>query len=317
MKSVALAAAAREEARDLGFGTVVATESRRRLLNKDGSFNVVRRGLPLRATLSPYSALLTMSWPRFLALVGAFYLVANALFAFGYLALGRDALIGPEHLAAHGLFWRAFFFSVESLATVGYGHIVPASFGAHALMTLESLAGLLMLALATGMAFARFSRPVARIAFSDRAVVAPYRGGTAFEFRIANQRKSQLIEVEAQVTFSRLEVHEGRRLRRFYSLPLERQRVMFFPLAWTVVHPIDEASPLRGLTREDLLASDAEFLVLLTAIDDAFAQTVHARSSYAAEEVVWSARFADIFLRRDGPEPVGVDLGRLDGIEAV
>jgi inward rectifier potassium channel len=314
VKSVPLAPL-REEPRDLGFGSVVAAESRQRLLNRDGSFNVERRGLPLRAWLSPYSALLTMSWPRFLGLVTALYLVINALFAFGYLALGREALRGPEHLAAQGLFWRAFFFSVESLATVGYGHIVPASFGAHALMTFESLAGLLMLALATGMAFARFSRPVARIAFSANAVVAPYREGTAFELRLANQRKSQLIEVEAKVILSLFEREKGRRIRRFYPLALERQKVVFFPLAWTVVHPIDAASPLAGLTREDSLAADAEFLVLLTAIDETFSQTVHARSSYRADEVIWNARFADIFLRRDGPEPVGIDLGRLDEVE--
>jgi inward rectifier potassium channel len=314
MKTVPLAPA-REEPRDLGFGSVVAAESRQRLLNKDGSFNVERRGLPLRASLSPYSSLLTMSWPRFLGLVTALYLLANALFALGYLALGPEALTGPQHLAAQGLFWRAFFFSVESLATVGYGHIVPASFGAHALMTFESLTGLFMLALATGMGFARFSRPVARIAFSQNAVIAPYRGATAFEFRLANRRKSQLIELEAKVILSRFEAQDGRRIRRFYPLTLERHKVVFFPLAWTVVHPIDGESPLWGLSCEDCLAADAEFFVLLTAIDDAFSQAVHTRTSYKADEVIWNARFADLFLRRDGPEPVGIDLGRLDEVE--
>jgi len=306
----------RDDNRDLGFGSVVATESRRRLLNPDGSFSVERYGLGWRASAFPYAALLTMSWTRFLAGVVALYLVINTLFAAGYLLCGPGALGGSEEEAALGGFPRAFFFSVETFSTVGYGHTVPVGLGAHSLMTVESVVGLLTVALVTGMAFARFSRPVARILFSRHAVIAPFEGGSAFMFRIANQRKSQLIEVGAQVIFSRFEESDGRRIRRFYPLALRRQKVSFFPLAWTIVHPIDRESPLAGMTEERCLSADAEFLVLLTATDEIFSQPVHARSSYVAREVVWNARFTDIFDHPVEGRPIGIDISRLHEIEA-
>ncbi len=202
----------------------------------------------------------------------------------------------------------------------------PAGLAANLVVTVEALVGLLWLALATGLLFARFSRPTARILFSRRAVVAPYRGGTAFEFRIANARSSQLIEVEAKVLFARFEDGGGggagggrpaRAVRRFYPLELERASVVFFPLAWTIVHPVTETSPLRGLTSEDLRASDAEFLVLLSGVEEAFAQRVHARSSYKWDEIVWGARFSDILHHPTGREPIAIDVGRLDSIEPV
>lgn len=300
-----------EPDRDLGFGSVVAAESRLRLLNRDGSFNVVRRGLSLKATLSPYSSLLTIPWPRFLALVAAFYLALNALFATGYLLCGPEALAGSPAVAEASPFLRAFFFSVQTFSTVGYGQIAPVSLAANLLMTLESIVGLLTVALATGLVFARFSRPKASILFSERAIIAPYRGITALELRIANRRKSQLIELTAQVILSRFEERDGRVVRRFHALPLERHKVTFFPLSWTLVHPIDGESPLHGLTREELLGCDAEILVLLTGIDETFSQTVHARSSYKADEVVWNAAFENIFEHPTAAEPIAIDVGRL------
>ena len=297
--------------RDLGFGSVVASESRQRLLNRDGSFNVRREGLGWRAALSLYHTLLTLSWPRFLALAAALYAVINALFALAYLACGATALAGAAATGAAARFAEAFFFSVQTLSTVGYGHMVPVGLAANLVMAAESFVGLLTVALATGLAFARFSRPHARIVFSERAVIAPYRGITAFEFRIANRRRTQLNELSAKVVFARFDSGPAARRRHFDDLALERSRVAFFPLSWTLVHPIDERSPLFGLTREDLLASDAEFLILLTGVDETFSQTVHARSSYHAEEVVWNARFADIFDRGEAGGPLSIDVGRI------
>lgn len=306
-----------DEARDLGFGAVVAQESRQRLLNQDGSFNVARRGLRLTTSLSLYHTLLTTTWTRFMALVVASYLLVNAVFAAAYVLCGPGALAGPGEPGV----LRAFFFSVETFSTIGYGIVGPAGLAANLVVTVEALVGLLWLALATGLLFARFSRPTARILFSRRAVVAPYRGGTAFEFRIANARSSQLIEVEAKVLFARVERVPGppgteeRAVRRFYPLELERDAVVFFPLAWTIVHPITASSPLYGLTAADLRASDAEFLVLLSGIEEAFAQRVHARSSYKWDEVTWGARFSDILHHPAGREPITLDVGRLDSIE--
>jgi inward rectifier potassium channel len=214
-------------------------------------------------------------------------------------------------------FARAFFFSVETFSTIGYGTIAPVGFAANVVVTVEALAGLLWLALATGLLFARFSRPTAKIMFSRTAVIAPYRGIQAFEFRIANLRRSQLIEVQATVMFTRFEEHGGRPVRRYYQLPLERSAVVFFPLSWTIVHPIDEASPLKGLTRDDMRRSDAEFLVLLSGVEETFAQRVHARSSYRWDEVVWGAKFSDILHHPRGDETVTLDVSRLDSVEPV
>jgi inward rectifier potassium channel len=301
------------EEQDLGFGSVVADQAGRRLLNRDGSFNVRRRGLGASA-LSPYHLLLTISWPAFLGLLTAAYVGVNLVFAGLYLLCGPGALTAAAGDPGMGSFGRAFFFSVETFATIGYGNIVPVGPAANALVVAESLVGLLGVALATGIIFARFSRPRAQIRFSEHAVIAPYRGITAFEFRIVNERESQMIEVEAKVLFSHLVEHHGRQVRRFDELALERRRVVFFPLSWTVVHPIDEKSPLRGLTAADLAACDAEFLILLTGTDETFSQTVHARSSYRANEVAWGARFSGIF-NAIGPDGVqSIDVARLDEI---
>jgi inward rectifier potassium channel len=299
--------------RDLGFGAVVARESRQRLLNKDGSFNVVREGLSPLASLSLYHDLLMISWPRFLGLIVVFYLSVNALFAAAYVACGPGALAGAHAVTLGGRFAESFFFSVHTFATIGYGSLSPHSTAANVLVTVESLVGLLGFALATGILFARFSRPTAQILFSRNALIAPYRNMTAFEFRIANARSNQIIELEAKVLLSWIK--PGHRARDFYPLKLERQKVVFFPLSWTIVHPIDEESPLWGITPETLAGCEMEFLILLTGIDETFSQSVHARSSYKTEEVVWGARFANLF---NPPTPDGVlsiDIGRLHEIE--
>ncbi|HEX8243647.1 MAG TPA: ion channel [Longimicrobium sp.] len=300
-----MAALRREEYKDLGFGSVVAAESGR-LLNRDGSFNVERHGLhPLRS-LSVYHYLLTVTWTRFLLLVCAAYLAINAVFAGLYWLCGPGTLTGHDGLDGSGRYLTAFFFSVETLATVGYGNISPNGLPANLLVTVEALAGLLMFALVSGLVFARFARPVAWIIFSRNALVAPYRGYSAFMFRIVNGRSNQLIEVHAKVALSL--GRDG--ARRFHELALEREKVVLFPLSWTIVHPIDETSPLWGLSEQDLRDEDAEFFVVLEAVDETFAQQVHSRTSYKPGEIVWGARFADVFVRRAG-RPLGIDISRL------
>jgi inward rectifier potassium channel len=306
-----------EENRDLGFGSIVAHESQKRLLNRDGSFNVTRRGLSFWTSLSLYHSALTMAWGKFLALLTLFYVGVNLAFATAFFLCGPDALDGPPKTALNGHFLRAFFFSVQTFATIGYGHVSPVGLAANVIVTIESLFGLLGFALATGLLFARFSRPTAKIIFSKHAVIAPYRGLTAFEFRITNARSNQIIEVEAKVLFSRFELIEGRSVRRFYPLPLEREKVAFLPLSWTIVHPIDEESPLRGLTESNLRESNAEFLILLTGIDETFSQTVHTRSSYKAEEMVWDAKFSDIYRRSTSDGELTADIRLLHNIDRV
>ena len=301
---------------DLGFGSVVGGERERRLLNRDGSFNVERRGLPWLASLSPYHALVTMPWPRFLAMLVGGYLVANVLFALLYMACGPNAL-DPHGTAAPlgSHFAEAFFFSVHTSATIGYGSIAPVGLAANLVVTLEAFVGLLGFALATGVLFARFSRPTARMVFSERAVVAPYRGVSAFMFRITNARRNELFGLTAQVLFSRIEGPPEARVRKYSQLALERSSVVFFPLSWTIVHPIDERSPLWGVTLEELVRQDAEFLVVLSGIDETFAQTVHARSSYKPAEIAWGARFVSIYNPRRDDGVVSIDVARLSHVE--
>jgi inward rectifier potassium channel len=304
-----------QEDRDLGFGSVVAQRSQERLLNRDGSFNVVRRGLGWRYVLNPYHSLLTISWPRFILLAVVAYLLANALFATGYLLCGPDALAETSGMTLGERWLESLFFSVQTLSTVGYGHVYPANMAANVLMTVETIWGLFGLALVTGLIFARFSRPMARVIFSDNAVVAPYRSMTAFMFRVANQRRSQMVSLEARVVMSRLEQTDGGPKRQFYGLELERHKVSFLPLTWTLVHPIDEESPFHNVTEAEFLASDAEVLILLTGMDETFSQMVHSRSSYKASEVVWNARFQSLYEADRPTEHLSIDINRLHEIE--
>jgi len=307
-----------EEARDrdLGFGSVVSRESRQRLLNRDGSFNVVRTGLRFFDTFAPYHFLLTISWQGFLAAVTVAYIGLNLIFAAAYLACGPDALVGSGAGMLGGRFGQAFFFSVETFATIGYGQIAPNGLPANVVVTIEALVGLMYQALATGLLFARFTRPTAALLFSRHAIVSPYNDGQALMFRIVNRRRNEIIELGAQVLFSAIEPDgRGGGVRRYSLLPLERNKVTFFPLSWTIVHPIDSASPLAGRTLEELVRAEAEILVLLSGIDEAVEQTVHARSSYRADEIVWNARFQSMYLQTDAQSRVSVDISRVHEIE--
>lgn len=302
------------EERDLGLGAKVSQRRPRRFMNRSGHFNVRREGLDFFRSLSLYHALLTMTWPRFFVATGGAYLVYNALFATAYFLCGPDALSGGTAQGAGARFAECFFFSVQTAATIGYGHLAPHGLPANLLMTVESFFGLLGLALATGILFSRFARPQAAVAFSRQAVVAPYRDVTGLMFRIANERRSELLEVTATVTFSWMAPGVEGRPRQFHELALERQKIAFFPLHWVVVHPIDESSPLWGVSRETFMDADVEVYVLLTAVDETFEQTVHSRSSYKDTEIVWGARFSDMFL--DLPDGmIGTDLRRLHDVE--
>ena len=300
--------------KDLGFGSRVLQGSRARFLNRDGSFNVVRENQSFLRSLNLYHEMLNAPLWVFYAVILSTYVLVNLLFAVAYLLCGAGALHGSVAVTPGQRFLEAFFFSVQTLATIGYGRLSPDGSAANSLVAVEALVGLLGVAFATGLSFARFSRPLAHILYSRQAVVAPYRGGTGFMFRVINERRNQLIEVTARVTLSRMVEEGGRRLRKFEPLLLERTTVLFFPLHWTLVHPIDERSPLHGATAESLREAEAEFLVLLTGTDETFSQTVHSRSSYLAEEVVVGARFKDIFVEAGDGRP-HIDMRRFHELE--
>ncbi|HEV3037313.1 MAG TPA: ion channel [Candidatus Angelobacter sp.] len=285
-----------QETRDLGFGSVLSQEQRLRLLNRDGTFNVYRKRKSTWRSMFTYHGLLSMPATALVAVVTVTYLVLNLIFAVAFMLCGPTAL---QPVTEHR-FWQAFFFSVHTFATIGYGNIWPVGMAANVVVTLESIVGLLSFALATGLIYARFARPTAHIIYSENAIIAPYRGTTAFEFRIINGRRNQLINLEAVVILTRFEDKQGIQVRQFHYLALERTNVTFFPLAWTIVHPINESSPLFGWTQEMLLKARAEFLILLAGTDEVFAQIVHSRSSYAADEVLWGFKFMKLFQEGDG-----------------
>ncbi len=300
-------AAPGQDLRDLGFGSGVLEREHTRFLNRDGTFNVVRLGLPWWKSINLYHTLVTCSWWSFYGLLAAGYLAVNLVFAVGYLACGRGALDGATSVALPDRFIDAFFFSVQTLATIGYGVLAPHGLAANILVAIEALLGLLGVALATGLSFSRFARPQARIRFAEQAVVAPYAQGWGFMFRLVNESSSQLIEVQVTVVLSQMaEGTSGKKERRFVPLALERDKVMFFPLHWTVVHPVTPESPFFNMDAATLARRDAEIFILMTAFDEASSQTVHRRTSYRAQEIVFGARYRNIFVDSDGKPTIDI-----------
>ncbi|HUO12703.1 MAG TPA: ion channel [Caulobacteraceae bacterium] len=255
-----------------------------------------------------YHYLLTMPLWRFFAVMAGGYLAVNTIFAIAYLVVGGVSGVRP------GDFADAFFFSAETLSTVGYGQSAPETFGAHVVVTVEIFVGLFNLAIATGLLFARISRPTARVVFSDRAVVTPLDGVPTLMVRSANRRRNRIVEAEVTLTLVRDAVtQEGDYYRRFETLQTVRTRSPVFVLTWTIMHRIDEASALFGETTATLHARNAEILVIIKGLDETFAQTIHARASYLPEDIVWGGKFADIFSRGEDGAPV-IDYTRFHDI---
>ena len=306
-----------ERDRDLGFGSVVADRSRVRFLNRDGTFNVARDGVSFVTSLNVYHSLMAMSWRKFLLLLLLLYFLSNVVFGALYTVLGPHALVDTSEAPLANDFLKSFFFSVQTFATIGYGTIHPVGVVPNLLVTVESYYSLIANALVTGVVFARFARPTAKMVLSDVAVIAPYQDRTAFMFRLVNGRSNQLIEVRALVMFARFVEENGKRVRRFDTLALERRSVAFLPLSWTVVHPIDEGSPMFGMSEADFHDSEAEILILLTGTDETFANVVHQRSSYKPHEVRWGHKFVSIYNNVDSQGPISIDVRRLSGVERV
>ncbi|MGI9647225.1 MAG: ion channel [Acidimicrobiia bacterium] len=302
-----------DEVRDLGFGETVARDSRR-LLNRDGTYNSGRHGFPRLRSVPLYESLATISWRKFylLALVGYFSL--DLFFAFVYLALGPEALHGTTASSALGRFAEAFFFSVHTSTTVGYGTLAPATTAANLVVAVEAFVGLAGFAVMAALLFSRLSRPTADLRFSEQAVVAPYRGITGFMFRIANGSRRDLVDASVRVLFSWLDGDGANRKRQFETLELERGHITFFPMHWTVVHPIDESSPLYGWDAARLLDAHAEFLVQVAATAEIYSQVVRGRGSYVADEVVFGARFVKILEETESGGST-IDIRRISEIE--
>ncbi|HEV7230377.1 MAG TPA: ion channel [Bacteroidia bacterium] len=285
----------KKETDELGFGSKV-TDRNTRFIHPDGSFNIQRKEVSRWESRSVYHDLITMSWAKFNTIVLLYFLVMNAMFALLYFTVGMEHMHGSYAITGFGKYLDAFFFSAQTLTTVGYGGLSPGNHWMNAIASVEALFGVLGFALITGILYGRFSRPNAKILFSKNAIIAPFREGRAFQFRLANKiRNSQIIDVECRVSVSLLEDENGTKVRRFRALDLEVKKINFFPMSWTINHIINENSPLYGFSAKDLEESDAEFMVLLTGFDDTFAQTVNSRYSYKYFETVYGAKFRSVF----------------------
>jgi inward rectifier potassium channel len=272
----------------------------KRVINQNGQFNVRRTGQSWR-DWHPYLSMISAPWPLFFLLILAAFLLVNTLFALAFWAVGIENLKNAEAATPAMTFLNAFFFSAHTLTTVGYGNIWPVGLAANSVAVLESVSGVLGFAIATGLMFGRFSRPSARFGFSKSILVAPYLGGTSLQFRVVNRRSNNIIDLEARVLLMLVELEDGKPRREYKKLNLERESVLFFPLTWTVVHPIVEGSPLFGKTAEELREKQAEVLIMMKGHDESFGQSVHARYSYRYDEIVWGARFATAFeLEKNG-----------------
>jgi inward rectifier potassium channel len=247
-------------------------------------------GLPRPWRGDLYHLTLRLPWWRFLGATVVLYLLVNAGFALLYLAQP-----GAIANARPGTFADAFFFSVQTIATIGYGQMAPATLYANLVVTIETAVGLLFFALVAGLVFARFSRPTARVAFSRVAVIGPYNGIPTLSLRLANQRRNQILQAEVDVALLRDEITaEGDTIRRFYDLVLARRRTPVFAMTFTVMHPIVGDSPLAGATPDLLKAQNAELVVTVTGLDETMAQPVHARTSYLPDEILCEHRFVDV-----------------------
>jgi len=255
-----------------------------------------------------YHFLLTESWPTLLAGIVLIFVTINSIFAIIYL-IDR----GVEN-ARPGSFGDAFFFSVQTMATIGYGKMSPDSVLANIMVSAEALIGLIGLAMVTGLVFAKFSRPTARVRFSRVAIVSNRDGVPSLQFRMANLRANRIVDASARVVFARQErTLEGEEMRRFYDLKLQRDRNALFIYSWTAIHPITEDSPISGVTKEAMEAASAEIIVSVIGLDETFAQTVHARYSYRARDLLWGRRFVDI-LERTPEGALAIDYTHFDDV---
>jgi inward rectifier potassium channel len=287
----------------------------RRAIRKDGEFNVKRRGRTWR-DVSPYLFLLNTPWTAFFALILAAFITVNIIFACLYFWVGGIERVNHLDVSALSRFLDAFFFSTQTLTTVGYGNIWPQTAAANLIAAAEAMTGLLSFTVATGFLVGRLSRPTARIGFSKSMIVAPYQDGTSLQFRVVNRSVSNLMELEARMLLMTVQPVDGRLERKYERLELERPSVLFLPLTWTIVHVLDAESPLYKKTAADLEQLQAELLILIKGVDDRFSQTVHARYSYRYDEIVWGAKFARAFdVDEDGD--LRLDLDRVSDIVKV
>ena len=302
---------------DTGFGNNPNSYGGR-FINKDGSFNLKREGISIFDKFSVFQRMLNLSTFKFGALILVYYFIMNALFTIAYVMVGSDQLQGIVGTTPWAHLKETFFFSTQTFVTVGYGRINPIGDAASVIASLESLTGYLSFAIITGLIYGRFSRPKSFLAFSSNAVIAPYKDKTALMFRFASYKDNHILtNVEIKVNVA-LQVEEnGKPSFRFYDLALERYKVDSLPMNWTVVHAIDENSPLFGYTESDYKTSDVEIYVLITSFDDIYSSPVLQRTSYTYHEIKFNAKFIPMYRESEDGKMTILELHKLNSIVEV
>ncbi|GAB5524671.1 MAG: ion channel [Roseivirga sp.] len=285
-----------KKSRELGFGNK-AYSRETRLINKGGGFNVEKEGQSFWDSLDTYHELISMSWSRFFLLITGFFFGINLIFAFLYFISGPDAIEGVDASTEVNRFLQTFYFSTQTITTVGFGKLNPNTDFVSIVSAFESFLGLLGFALATGLMFARFSRPGKRLVYSEKMLISPYRDINALMFRFANSGNNQMIEAEVDLVVSMWNTDQNRRI--FERLKLERNKINFFSMSWTIVHPLTKDSPLYGMSAADMKAQQVEIIAMFKAFDDSYARHIYDRTSYTHTEIVSGKKFIPVYEDKD------------------
>ncbi len=297
---------------DTGFGSNPGSYGGR-FINKDGTFNLRREGISLFDKFSVFQRMLNLSTPGFGLLILSYYFIMNALFTLGYIIVGTDQLQGIIGTSSWEKLKQTFFFSTQTFVTVGYGRINPLGDAASVIASLESLTGYLSFAIITGLIYGRFSRPKSFLAFSDYALIAPYKDKTGLMFRFANYKDNHILtNVEIKTNVALVLEENGKPTFKFYDLKLERQKVDNLPMNWTVVHAIDENSPLYGYSHDDLKNADMELYILITGFDEIYSSPVLQRTSYTHQELKFNAKFVEMYRESEDGKMTILELHKLN-----
>lgn len=297
---------------ETGLGTNTALSGGGRFFNKDGVPNMEVTGLPFWQRLNLYHSLLSMSAWKFISVIIMFFILINLFFAGLYLWIGIDHLNGMVATSNSEKFGEAFFFSAQTFTTVGYGRINPVGFGASLAASLEALTGLMSFALATGLLYGRFARPRAYIRYSSNALLAPFKNGVALMFRMVPYTKNYLLNVEVKVTVAMKILEEGEIKNKFFNAALDIAKANTMTANWTLVHIINEDSPLFGFSKEDMASAEVELLIFVQGFDESFSNTVVSRASYSYREFIFGAKFVPMYHPNANNTHTVLHLDKLD-----
>ncbi len=289
-----------------------------RLFNKQGQPNVIKSGLPWYKRYSSFHTLINMNIGKYILSIFVAYSILNFLFASIYYALGTKAIsVADAHVSNFKFFQNCFFFSAQTLTTVGYGRISPISLSANIVSSLEGLIGLLLFAVITGLSYARFAKPRSHIKFSSKLLIAPFQDGKALMFRLVSRKNNILTDAHAKVTAAVAINKNGKIVNEFFNLNLEIEKINTLSFNWTIVHPLDAESPFADFIFEDFINKNVEIIVFISAYDEQYNNKVLARTSYTANEFVNNAKFKLMFFKASDSTHTVLELQKLNDYELV